>query len=200
MQEQSFCWSESSQISFSPILTKNGLCYTFNGMKSFLNQKMYDFQYALFLIQNAKNFRIAFDFLDKNPVTVNCKNEKRLRSKKSLTIEVLNHQNKSCLNPFGTVMIHRPDELQSDRKHVFLHETKSAKIILRPKITTTDESLRRLRPEIRTCYFKDERKLKYFKIYTKKNCLDECHSDLTFEICECVNYHDARKLNFSITS
>ena len=40
MQEQSFCWAESSRINFSPTLTKNGLCYTFNGMKSFLNQKM----------------------------------------------------------------------------------------------------------------------------------------------------------------
>ena len=97
-------------------------------------------------------------------------------------------------------MIHRPDELQLDRNWVLLYGSKSVEIILKPKIISSDESLRRLRPEIRNCYFKDERQLKYFKIYTKKNCLDECRSDLTFEICECVNFNDARKLDFSIIS
>ena len=71
---------------------------------------------------------------------------------------------------------------------------KATDVILRPKITTTDESLRRFSPKYRNCYFEGEKKLKYFTKYSKHNCLDECWSDLSFDVYGCVRFYLIRKV------
>jgi hypothetical protein len=43
-------------------------------------------------------------------------------------------------------------------------------VLITPEITQTDEDLRSFTPEERGCYFEGERKLKYFKVYTRRNC------------------------------
>jgi acid-sensing ion channel, other len=45
----------------------------------------------------------------------------------------------------------------------------------------------------RNCYFEDERKLKFFHIYTKFNCIQECLANATLEICKCARFLDVRK-------
>jgi amiloride-sensitive sodium channel len=53
----------------------------------------------------------------------------------------------------------------------------------------------------RGCYFvadgvehgEDERILKYFNIYTKGNCKQECLINRTLEICGCVQFFMIRK-------
>lgn len=45
----------------------------------------------------------------------------------------------------------------------------------------------------RNCYFEDEKKLKYFNKYSKIDCLEECLSDLYYELCRCVPYYTVRK-------
>ncbi|KAL7013317.1 hypothetical protein ACKWTF_015328 [Chironomus riparius] len=54
-----------------------------------------------------------------------------------------------------------------------------------PEITTTDKSLSSLSPQTRDCYFDDEKYLKYFKIYTLRNCEVECITNITFQTCGC---------------
>lgn len=38
----------------------------------------------------------------------------------------------------------------------------------------------------RGCYFENERYLRYFRIYTQRNCERECDSNNTFSFCGCV--------------
>jgi amiloride-sensitive sodium channel len=45
-----------------------------------------------------------------------------------------------------------------------------------PEIIQADEDLRSFDPDERKCYFEDERKLNYFKVYTQRNCESECLS------------------------
>jgi acid-sensing ion channel, other len=45
----------------------------------------------------------------------------------------------------------------------------------------------------RNCYFEYERKLKYFNKYTKHNCLQECLTNSTVEMCSCVPSFYVRK-------
>ena len=38
----------------------------------------------------------------------------------------------------------------------------------------------------RGCYLKNEKPLKFFKIYTKNNCRSECLANKTLEVCGCA--------------
>ena len=83
--------------------------------------------------------------------------------------------------------------------------------VINPIVTTTDESLRSFDPKrldssnllmkflrrnlsfnSRNCYFPDEKELRFFKAYSQENCLKECMSNATFEVCGCKEYFDIR--------
>lgn len=55
-----------------------------------------------------------------------------------------------------------------------------------PVIFVTDQSLRKLRPQERECYFEDEYPLKYFNSYSYDNCQMECLVDIIFNRCGCI--------------
>lgn len=67
-----------------------------------------------------------------------------------------------------------------------------------PKSFRTDDDFRKFSPEIRKCYFEGERKLKYFKTYTKAHCEWECKTNKTLEVCGCVKFSMPRGRNTSI--
>lgn len=54
--------------------------------------------------------------------------------------------------------------------------------------TRTDKGLRKYSPEKRRCYFNGERKLQFFKSYTKIHCNLECLTNFTLRRCGCVHY------------
>jgi acid-sensing ion channel, other len=51
-------------------------------------------------------------------------------------------------------------------------------VLITPEIIRTDKSLRSVAPEKRGCYFEGEKKLRFFKVYTRRNCEFECLADL----------------------
>jgi amiloride-sensitive sodium channel len=53
---------------------------------------------------------------------------------------------------------------------------------------TTSKDLRKFDPDKRGCYFEGERKLKFFKSYTKKQCEFECLANATLKACGCVKF------------
>jgi amiloride-sensitive sodium channel len=56
-----------------------------------------------------------------------------------------------------------------------------------PKITKTDKILKKLSPNDRGCFFKGEKLLKYFKIYSVKNCITECLSNYSLQFHNCFD-------------
>lgn len=44
-------------------------------------------------------------------------------------------------------------------------------------------------PKIRQCYFQHEKSLKFFKIYTTRNCEAECRANRTLNKCGCNAYY-----------
>jgi acid-sensing ion channel, other len=51
-------------------------------------------------------------------------------------------------------------------------------VLITPEIIRTDKSLGSVAPEKRGCYFEGEKKLRFFKVYTRRNCEFECLADL----------------------
>ncbi|XP_054277184.1 pickpocket protein 28-like [Macrosteles quadrilineatus] len=61
-----------------------------------------------------------------------------------------------------------------------------------PDIKVTDKILRKWTPAQRGCFFEDERFLKFFNIYTEKNCDLECEANISLSRCGCVPFYAPR--------
>lgn len=58
----------------------------------------------------------------------------------------------------------------------------------RTNVIQSDADLRKLQPSERSCYFEDERKLRFFKVYTRQNCKIRYFSNFSREACNCVSF------------
>ncbi|XP_070507966.1 uncharacterized protein [Chironomus tepperi] len=101
------------------------------------------------------------------------------------------------------VFLHSPYEYPflflMEAEHIFdlRHET-TIEVNISPEIITTDKDLSHLSPNDRMCFIENERRLKFFKIYTKKNCEIECFSMKLLSSCNCVPYDIIRDKNTKI--
>lgn len=83
----------------------------------------------------------------------------------------------------GMISIHSPDDLPTNfdgTQFSYLYYGSATEVLITPKVIETDENLRSHSPQARQCYFEGERKLKFFKIYTQRNCEFEC---LSMRLC-----------------
>jgi amiloride-sensitive sodium channel len=65
---------------------------------------------------------------------------------------------------------------------------KKKDLILSAKSYTADKGMKKFTPEARGCYFEGEKKLKFFKTYTKALCEFECMTNYTLKTCGCVKF------------
>lgn len=85
--------------------------------------------------------------------------------------------------------LHTPGEIPRTSKDFFRIELGSnVEVNVKPKMTITSKGLARYPPETRRCYFNEERKLKFFKVYTQLNCELECLTNFTLQECGCVKF------------
>lgn len=78
----------------------------------------------------------------------------------------------------STIVIHPSNELPLNDQQIVIGKGSSFDILITPEIVKSDEDLKLIDISIRHCYFENERKLKFFKIYTQKNCEIECISQI----------------------
>jgi acid-sensing ion channel, other len=92
-------------------------------------------------------------------------------------------------------LVHSPFELPGSydqNERVDYYYGYDFEVLITPEIIRTDEGLRSYEPKARGCYFKGEKKLKYFKVYTKRNCEFECYGNYLFDILGCTPYYVVR--------
>lgn len=87
------------------------------------------------------------------------------------------------------VILHPPNELADiSGQHFRVPFDEAVRISIKPNVLVTSTSLNNYSPERRQCYFNAERKLRYFKAYTQRNCYLECVANMSLEICGCVRF------------
>lgn len=69
---------------------------------------------------------------------------------------------------------------------------KNLEVLITPSIITSDDSLKALDASDRSCYIEGERKLRFFKVYTSRNCEIECFSNYSLTVCDCVPFEFVR--------
>lgn len=92
------------------------------------------------------------------------------------------------------VIVHNTDEFPfRTGKHVHHRIGETIDILYSPLLSIIDENLKSWRPEKRNCFLRHEKKLKYFKIYTRINCEHECLSEAMLQACGCIPFYMIRK-------
>lgn len=87
------------------------------------------------------------------------------------------------------ILLHTPGEVPRVSKQYFRVPLGQEVVVsVKPNMITTSEGLADYAPERRQCYFNDERKLNFFRVYTQSNCELECLANFTLAACKCVKF------------
>jgi hypothetical protein len=98
-------------------------------------------------------------------------------------------QENTCSFKSFRIYIHKPNEMVTQfHEFLFIDFQNYIKFHITPHATRTDSALQKFPADFRKCYFEGERKLKFFKIYTKFHCEWECVANATLEKCGCVKF------------
>lgn len=113
------------------------------------------------------------------------------------------YNDKNMFQPLDSfrVIIHSPEELPYRTGH---HRFQGKIDVLNCYVTTTmtkmDKDLESWTPEQRNCFMAGEKKLKFFKIYTKNNCEHECLSKASLNACGCVPFYMIREYKIVVNA
>lgn len=99
------------------------------------------------------------------------------------------------------IIVHNNDEFPSYSGYQTFHmKDYPFKIRIVPEINLIDDDVKAMSLKKRNCYLPQEKSLKYFKIYTKKNCEQECLSAMMVKACDCVPFYVISMNSAEITS
>lgn len=87
------------------------------------------------------------------------------------------------------VWLHRPGEIrQAFARPIEAEIGRKVIVYIEPKVIIASPDVRKYDPNLRRCYFNSERKLKFFRVYTRSNCEHECLSEFVKNECGCVKF------------
>lgn len=179
----------------TPILTEDGACFTFNmiGPEEIHSENTYlseSFRYNVrkseWIPQRGYDEDAGLHTFPRRALysgTVN-----------SLTIDFKHNEKDVDYYCFGLeqgykIVLHMPTRVPIvSQEYILVPFNRATTISIIPTMISTSDMLRSYKPSQRGCYFPDEKKLKYFKIYSKKNCLLECLANYTLGYCGCVGF------------
>jgi amiloride-sensitive sodium channel len=93
-----------------------------------------------------------------------------------------------CFQKTFSVFFHLPTEIPTSHHDIYYVNYKTeVNFRLAIKSFRSDDYLRNFSPHHRKCYFENERKLKFFKTYSKTLCEFECRINQTLRKCGCVH-------------
>ncbi|XP_031628298.1 pickpocket protein 28-like [Contarinia nasturtii] len=173
----SFCYEH-----YKPVLTEEGLCFTFNALDP----------WDIYTDEMAKDIMIPTNKENYNEIYPH---RGYVGGAKSglFTLLRLYEENMDyvCRGPVQgfKVLLHHPAEVPQISKYYFrVPLSQEVLVSVKPQMITTSEKLQDYSAERRQCYFKDERQLRFFKVYTQRNCELECLSNFTKNECGCVKF------------
>lgn len=67
-------------------------------------------------------------------------------------------------------------------------DAKHIEVLVTPVVVRSDDSLKNLDYSDRSCYFENERHLRFFNLYTKRNCEIDCFANFTQKTCNCTPF------------
>lgn len=186
MSKEEFIMRELTQV-----FTHRGICYSAN-MQDFsdiFNEKEIHIDFKCYEIHLPKQFEWTVErgyFHKKANYPQRLKAEFGRNFEFNLSAETTFN---TCDYPTMQVFLHLPSELPTRySKNVPVSFGSNIAIRVAVKSQRTDDSLRSYTPDVRKCFFEGEKRLRFFKSYTKALCDLECVTNATLLACDCVNF------------
>jgi acid-sensing ion channel, other len=172
-------------MKFAAFVTSIKTGFTFSITKDMLSSQKMTLKFP-----GAKGLNLS---IEDYPLMTSSRQEKGLRMTLSRNEKV--YFVNRCTSP--SFLVHSPYELPGSYELFELFEFGTGydfEVLITPEIIKTDEDLKSYDPQKRGCYFQGERMLKYFKVYTKNNCIFECRAEQFFKVPElnCTPYFMVR--------
>lgn len=176
---------------FLRTLTFRGYCFTFNMLDHssiFLKEISSDFDSYKYKDKPEDNL---LKWTLENGYVTKEENVKPLKTTEVVYLSLITGHSKKdianfCKDRFESyeILFHLPNEMPL-HMHLssFLESKRHHFLSIKAAVKRVDKSLRIFPPIQRKCYFEDERQLRYFKMYTINNCIQECMSNFTHLHC-----------------
>ncbi|CAH2096673.1 unnamed protein product [Euphydryas editha] len=182
---------------FSPILTEEGYCYTFNtiGADQLLRIENLNTDYNYLEPSNkSQTWTLENGYLPNTPLETyprrgpgNGKNAGLFLTLKDKKKD-FDNQCSGAIKGFK-ILLHNPAEFPRISQQYFRVPLGQVVVVaVKPKMMITSDGLKPYDPIRRQCYFPNERYLKFFKVYTQSNCKIECLTNFTYARCGCVHF------------
>ncbi|KAJ8916815.1 hypothetical protein NQ315_005822 [Exocentrus adspersus] len=193
--------------SFKPIITDEGICFTFNMLDRSEIYKDNTVQFRDYLTMDDltyENWSMSNGYSPNSGVYPYPRRALLAGAKNSLNVHLLtqksdiDHTCKHSLQGFR-VLLHTPMRIPRPSVQYFWVPINQVVLgAIQPVMINSSESVGMYNPKRRECYFPKEKELKFFKIYTSLNCKLECLTNFTLHQCGCVNFYMPRDNSTSI--
>ncbi|KAK9709687.1 Amiloride-sensitive sodium channel [Popillia japonica] len=187
-------YNETCYTLFSPILTQEGICYTFNmpDRDEIFTDEVYHHKDFLRSDRYSTGWSLENGYIESEE---DYDYPRRINGKSGLTLlikSLKDYHDYICQGPFQgfKISLHNPGEIPMfDNQFFRAPINQEVMVAIKPDMITTSSGLEDYDPHKRGCYFAKERQLRYFKEYTQQNCELECQTNITYNLCDCVSFY-----------
>uniref|UniRef100_A0A182T5M0 Pickpocket n=1 Tax=Anopheles maculatus TaxID=74869 RepID=A0A182T5M0_9DIPT len=182
---------------FEKTLTERGICYTFNGLSedAILRKEQFHQDYKhLGEKRSSENWSMEQGYKPNLGLDVYPRRVVSSGSPAGLIVILksdVEDMDYLCGNSFQgfQVQIHTPNQIpQISSQSIRVPVNHELTVRLDPYLITTSKNVKSYSAQKRRCYYPHERYLRFFRTYTKPNCVLECLSNFTLHMCGCVQY------------
>ncbi|CAG9767257.1 unnamed protein product [Ceutorhynchus assimilis] len=182
---------------FTPILTEEGLCYTFNMLDRTELLKNNVFLPGDYMSHGRKSEGWNLEKGYPKDAPINTYPRRAMSAGFSSGFLLLMRAYRQdldfiCRGPVQgfKILLHNPAETPRVGMQYFRAPLNQEVVVaVKPDMMTTSDGLKSYDPHRRQCYFPIERQLAFFQSYTQQNCEVECLTNYTRTKCGCVAYH-----------
>lgn len=184
---------------FQPVFTEDGLCFTsnvLNGSEMFRSPWIVDPYPKDF--PRSEYWTLEKGYASGSPIETYPRRALNSGDKSGFLLILAGNKTNHDTTCRGAIrgykiILHNPAEIpSSSAKYVRIPEDQEILVWAEPNIMTTSDGLRGYAPSRRQCFYPDERQLKFFNVYTERNCELECLANHTLNECGCVSIYMPR--------
>lgn len=189
---------------FAVSVTDQGFCYSFNALNNneiVTSELSSDFGEETFVPSSNWNMERGYTMLknvdtDSYPYRVFGTNDP---SGLTVVFRISKRDmDDLCCGPVQgfRIKFHNPSEDPQLWKRRFNLSPDTTKVFqINAQVTKSTDDIRKYSSNVRQCYYSYERKLRFFKVYSKQNCETECLANYTLNRCGCVKFSMPSKLD-----